>query len=727
MRRSRFFAGMLAALFTFAAVSCANNVGGDPSGSQGNSANPSGSQDASSSSEPSGPQNSPSGTGSSGSQDLPGSTDKESEDLLGPDSKGGHLSLEAVEGGIKVTVRVLDSDIPEGKKLTSMNFFYIEETSTRIRLDLNKNLLLESAGDDRVNELSGIFPFTKADTDYKFEYAFDMQDNGNKFYPSTKESAACKATSTGLSLDEYFDYEYAPYKAKVMVNDKGIMSIDKDVSQFIKKDDAEIFISGDVVSGVYYWSDAEWCAGWESIISNYEPGWRCRIDYKELFEGNADLGSIVLQDSYTARKLCKRDTWSVTGAYNFSFPGIETGFLMAINSASKGEGASSEMFRAPLLDNPFKGKTFIVNNHDGYVINFIDDTIARFSKISDESEPEVVAEYAYRASRVKMYLETQKVNIGGTLCNREECMEMWRTGYPEKTDEQLNIMLSQLFARKEIGYDINPQTGGVSFYGIQYDNPEDYLVNDVSMIPINEYYSYNSDDLGLFLRGSSFSIYRSAQDDKRWRAISVNDGIITYTDENFTETFTIPYRFRTFNYENVLTITYEGQSYDLRYTALVDTGTTEKPDEPTTPDVGTTDTTDVSQPPAPGNDGNGGNDTDIISSLDLTNLDSGWYSSYDAATKTITFDGLWKGRGWWEPTVPEGAKKIKFTFNETTGSEIKVLIVGEYNDESLNDTLVVEAGSKTAVYELKDSSLKQIFIQNAEEGSLSLVACDWTK
>ena len=410
MRRSRLFAGMLAALFTFAAVSCANNVGGDPSGSQGNSANPSGSQDASSSSEPSGPQNSPGSTGPSGSQDLPGSTDKESEDLLGPDSKGGHLSLEAVEGGIKVTVRILDGDIPAGKKLTSMDSFYIEETSTRIRLDLNKNLLLESAGDDRVNELSGIFPFTKADTDYKFEYVFDIQDNGNTFYPYTKESAACKATSTGLSLNEYFDFDYAPYTAKVMVNDNGIMSINKDVSQFIKKDDAEIHIEGDVVSGVYDWSDADWCWSWNSSIRNSEPGWGYRIDYKELFAGIADLGSIVLQDSSCLRKLCKRDTWFVSGKYKFSFPEIETRFLMAINSASKGEEASSEMFKAPLLDNPFKGKTFnqSINQHNygGYVINFIDDTTAIFSQIYNGSESEVFAEYAYRvdSSKAKMYL-----------------------------------------------------------------------------------------------------------------------------------------------------------------------------------------------------------------------------------------------------------------------------------------------------------------------------------
>ena len=549
MRRSRLFAGMLAALFTFAAVSCANNVGGDPSGSQGNSANPSGSQDASSSSEPSGPQNSPGSTGPSGSQDLPGSTDKESEDLLGPDSKGGHLSLEAVEGGIKVTVRVLEGDIPEGKKLTSMNNFYIEETSTRIRLDLKKDKFLASAGDGRENELSGIFPFTKADTDYKFEYVFDMQDNGNTFYPYTKESAACKATSTGLSLNEYFDFDYAPYTAKVMVNDNGIMSINKDVSKFIRKEDATIYIEGDVVSGVYDWSDADWCAGWESSIRNYEPGWRCRIDYKELFEKNANLGTIVLQNPNAVRTLYKRDTWFVNGNYKFSFPGIKTGFLMAINSASKGEEASSEMFKALHLDNPFTGKIFTQNNNGGYItktkINFIDDSTAIVSK--NGSEPEVVAEYAYRVdfSKNKMYLETQKANFGGTLRNREECMEMLRSEYLGITGEQLNIMLSQLFSRYEIGYYINPQTGEVMFCGTMYDKPEDYLVNNVESFPVYEFYTYKSENLNLQLEGCCLKISRPAQDNKDWIAISVNDGKITYTDEEFTESLTIPYEFKT--------------------------------------------------------------------------------------------------------------------------------------------------------------------------------------
>ena len=703
MRRSRLFAGMLAALFTFAAVSCANNVGGDPSGSQGNSANPSGSQDASSSSEPSGPQNSPGSTGPSGSQDLPGSTDKESEDLLGPDSKGGHLSLEAVEGGIKVTVRVLEGDIPEGKKLTSMNNFYIEETSTRIRLDLNKDKFLASAGDDRENELSGIFPFTKADTDYKFEYVFDMQDNGNTFYPYTKESAACKATSTGLSLDEYFDYDYAPYKATVMVNADGIMSIDKDVSQFIKKNDAEIFISGDVVSGVYNWSDADWCAGWESSIRNYEQsGWRYRIDYKELFEGNADLGIIVLQNSNAVRTLCKRDTWFVNGDYKFSFPGIKTGFSMVIDYASKGEEASSEMFKAPLLDNPFKGKTFNQsinqNNYGGYVINFVDDTTAIFSQIYNGSESEVFAEYAYEvdSSEAKMYLETQKVNIDGTLCNRKESMELLRSRYPEKTDEQLNIMLSQVFARKEIGY-ICTKTGEISFYGIMYDNPEDYLVNNFEYIPIYEYYDYESDDLYLWLAGSGFVISSHAQDYKSWTAISVNDGKITYKDKNFTETLNIQYEFKT---GNVLTITYGGQSYDLlrRNRELIGTLS----DGSTTPDEGTTDSgTKSDAPETPGNTENDAAEEETVKKIENT---------YTGGASDITHndDGSITGVS---SAANSGQPLIVYINSDKTsvasGKTVKVVFdfaVESWSDDTLLPKFVVAAGLESEGWDLKGSA-----------------------
>ena len=290
-----------------------------------------------------------------------------------------------------------------------------------------------------------------------------------------------------------------------------------------------------------------------------------------MFEKNANLGTIVLQNSNAVRTLCKRDTWFVNGNYKFSFPGIETGFLMTINSASKGEEASSEMFKAFHLDNPFTGKIFTQNNNGGYItktkINFIDDSTAIVSK--NGSEPEVVAEYAYRVdfSKNKMYLETQKANFGGTLYNREEYMETCPSEYLEQyTEEQLNIMLSQVFSRYEIVYSINLETNEVTFYGTMYDNPEDYLVNSVSSISMYVYYADENENLRL--AGCDFmpriGEHANPGQDGWWVAISVNNGEITYIDSKFTgETITIPYEFKTVDYRNVLTITYEEQSYDL--------------------------------------------------------------------------------------------------------------------------------------------------------------------
>ena len=134
-------------------------------------------------------------------------------------------------------------------------------------------------------------------------------------------------------------------------------------------------------------------------------------------------------------------------------------------------------------------------------------------------------------------------------------------------------MLSQVFSRYEIVYSINLETNEVTFYGTMYDNPEDYLVNNVTSIPAYEYYTYGSENLSLWLGGNSFE-YGLAQDYKRWIAISVNDGKITYIDSKFTgEKITIPYEFKTVDYRNVLTITYEEQSYDLlgNITSLVGT------------------------------------------------------------------------------------------------------------------------------------------------------------
>ena len=31
----------------------------------------------------------------------------------------------------------------------------------------------------------------------------------------------------------------------------------------------------------------------------------------------------------------------------------------------------------------------------------------------------------------------------------------------------------------------------------------------------------------------------------------------------------------------------------------------------------------------------------------MQDMDNGWSSTYDAATRTITFEAAWAGRGWW--------------------------------------------------------------------------------
>ena len=33
--------------------------------------------------------------------------------------------------------------------------------------------------------------------------------------------------------------------------------------------------------------------------------------------------------------------------------------------------------------------------------------------------------------------------------------------------------------------------------------------------------------------------------------------------------------------------------------------------------------------------------------LNMQDMDNGWSSTYDAATRTITFEAAWAGRGWW--------------------------------------------------------------------------------
>ena len=110
--------------------------------------------------------------------------------------------------------------------------------------------------------------------------------------------------------------------------------------------------------------------------------------------------------------------------------------------------------------------------------------------------------------------------------------------------------------------------------------------------------------------------------------------------------------------------------------------------------------------------------------LSLTNLGSGWSSSYDAATKTITFDGSWVGRGWWFGE-PNGKDCSDFTevvvkFEACT---FQVQLVVEYNGGVDATKSSVNAGATSVTITLnKDGkgNVKQIYIQNGAPGTLTL-------
>ena len=117
-------------------------------------------------------------------------------------------------------------------------------------------------------------------------------------------------------------------------------------------------------------------------------------------------------------------------------------------------------------------------------------------------------------------------------------------------------------------------------------------------------------------------------------------------------------------------------------------------------------------------------------SLPLDNLNVGWGSSYDAATKTITFTGAWKGRGWGysSPNFADYSAYDEVVIEfEPCAFKVKAQI--EYADENgeklstMSVSDMTEVGSTQVIVKL-DAELKsrvlQIYLQNAEAGTLVL-------
>lgn len=111
--------------------------------------------------------------------------------------------------------------------------------------------------------------------------------------------------------------------------------------------------------------------------------------------------------------------------------------------------------------------------------------------------------------------------------------------------------------------------------------------------------------------------------------------------------------------------------------------------------------------------------------LSLSDLGSGWGSSYDAATKTITYESAWSGKGWWL----DGADYSKYeqVVVEFEPVTFDVKLVVEYNGDPkpTSSEAMAPAGKSKVIADLDPehkNDVQQIYLQNSAVGSLTLTA-----
>jgi hypothetical protein len=119
---------------------------------------------------------------------------------------------------------------------------------------------------------------------------------------------------------------------------------------------------------------------------------------------------------------------------------------------------------------------------------------------------------------------------------------------------------------------------------------------------------------------------------------------------------------------------------------------------------------------------------DELLPIDQTgDLNSGYESSYDGETHTITFDGAWKGRGWWFGTAPgKDLTDYKYAVVEFEPVDFQVQLLAEYNGDPkpANNTAIVNAGAKRVVLELNEEAkgdVQQIYLQSSAAGQVTLI------
>jgi hypothetical protein len=109
----------------------------------------------------------------------------------------------------------------------------------------------------------------------------------------------------------------------------------------------------------------------------------------------------------------------------------------------------------------------------------------------------------------------------------------------------------------------------------------------------------------------------------------------------------------------------------------------------------------------------------VTKDLELSAMNEGWYSTYDADAKTITFTDKWGARGWWMARDLSDYSKVVAEFSEPTpvNGVLKVL----YSDGT-NGEQGFAANATKVEYELTNSKkdVNEIYIQLAEANILKI-------
>ncbi len=123
-------------------------------------------------------------------------------------------------------------------------------------------------------------------------------------------------------------------------------------------------------------------------------------------------------------------------------------------------------------------------------------------------------------------------------------------------------------------------------------------------------------------------------------------------------------------------------------------------------------------------------------------LSSGWSSSYDGATHTITYTGAWAGRGWWfgDPDTRDCSEYdgVEVVLKTDMTAYISLTVQYAYYEEDSTDPLTTTGaingsgtGEEQTLYCELDPDMAdkviQIWIQSSEEGQIELVSARFVK